>query len=97
MASTEEVAHEMYASGGGPGPARLPADWRQSCKPSVELYEKSVTAIVRAYNGAGEGEFVKQEQSREGSGSVRYTTSDDAVRWMRKHSAAVVLKWEWSK
>lgn len=52
ICSHEEAVETLYVSDGG-GPCRLPSDWRTRCRPSVELYEKSLAAIVDAYVDRG--------------------------------------------
>mmetsp|Transcript_22485 Transcript_22485/g.48027 ORF Transcript_22485/g.48027 Transcript_22485/m.48027 type:complete len:207 (-) Transcript_22485:43-663(-) len=58
ISGDEAFVDNAYVEPTGPpgegGPCRILKDWRDSCRPSLELYEKSLGAIVRAYkeNGA---------------------------------------------
>jgi len=53
IAGSEEFVDSAYAAPGVGGPVRLPQDWRTKCRPSLELYEKSLGAIVREYKEGG--------------------------------------------
>lgn len=52
ISSSEAAVDAFYVPEQG-GVCRLPKDWRTRCKPSVELYEESLAAIVDAYVGRG--------------------------------------------
>merc|ERR1711879_253200 len=52
IAGSDEWVDTAYVAP-AEGPVRLPKDWRTKCRPSVELYEKSLREIVREYKEKG--------------------------------------------